>query len=77
MTLSKWNWFGICSGSRVSGMGAKSRIHPMEGAVPVVVQPLPGLGLQIPVGALEPELLYPRLQFTLGHMRPLIWIESD
>lgn len=48
----------------------------MEGAVPIVVQPLPGLGLQIPVGALESELLYPRLQFILGYMRPLIWIES-
>lgn len=67
MILSKWNWFGICPVSRVSGMGARSGIHSMEGAVPIVVQPLPGLGLQIPVGALESELLYSK---TAVHLEP-------
>lgn len=34
--------------SWVSGTGASSGIHSMEGVVPMVAQPLPGPGPQIP-----------------------------
>lgn len=62
--------------SWVSGMGASSGIHPMEGVVPIVAQPLPGPGHQIPECFKIRAIVGPRLQFILSHLRPSVWTES-
>lgn len=52
--------------SWVSGTGARSGIHSMEGVVLIVAQPLPGPGPQIPECFETRVIVGPRLQFSLG-----------